>query len=277
MLNFKILFFFINYSLFASTLITNGIDAKKNQFPWQVSLKNKKNQHFCGGSIISSNFILTAAHCLKNRDIDSVKIYAGHIKLDRLIKLPAPQNFYLHHRYNSWKKSVKEADIALIELSNNIEFNESIQMISRITKSIAKETLFNYKDLLTTSGWGKNHLDKIPNILQFIQELTIIPSATSKFWNERKNIKLLKSSDYNKRLYNIYKTYMSGDYIGIKTKHEKSFCRGDSGGPMSLVQKKKSYLVGVGSHISHRECLDTQVFYYTDITKFNHWIDSIIY
>lgn len=44
--------------------IIGGQNAEDGQFPYQVSLRTKlSNKHFCGGSIISSRFILTAAHC----------------------------------------------------------------------------------------------------------------------------------------------------------------------------------------------------------------------
>jgi len=42
--------------------ITNGIPADPCQFPWQVALIID-NAYFCGGSLISKNWVLTAAHC----------------------------------------------------------------------------------------------------------------------------------------------------------------------------------------------------------------------
>lgn len=35
-----------------------------SQAPYQVSIRNSDEFHFCGGSIISRNHILSAAHCL---------------------------------------------------------------------------------------------------------------------------------------------------------------------------------------------------------------------
>lgn len=44
--------------------IVGGIDANVGQFPYQVSLQRKDGSHFCGGSILNKNFVLTAAHCV---------------------------------------------------------------------------------------------------------------------------------------------------------------------------------------------------------------------
>lgn len=42
--------------------IVGGIETTIEKNPWQVSLQ-LKNEHFCGGAIISSQWVLTAAHC----------------------------------------------------------------------------------------------------------------------------------------------------------------------------------------------------------------------
>lgn len=44
--------------------VLGGSDAQDGQFPYQVSLRIG-GSHVCGGTIISDNFILTAAHCVE--------------------------------------------------------------------------------------------------------------------------------------------------------------------------------------------------------------------
>ncbi|EFN51681.1 hypothetical protein CHLNCDRAFT_139913 [Chlorella variabilis] len=50
--------------------IINGVRAPKGRYPWMVSLRynDEFGEHFCGASLISPNFVLTAAHCLLEED-----------------------------------------------------------------------------------------------------------------------------------------------------------------------------------------------------------------
>ncbi|XP_076377027.1 chymotrypsinogen 2-like [Megalopta genalis] len=43
--------------------IINGTVAKPGQIPYQVSLQTSSN-HFCGGSILNADYVITAAHCV---------------------------------------------------------------------------------------------------------------------------------------------------------------------------------------------------------------------
>ncbi|CAG0904568.1 unnamed protein product, partial [Cyprideis torosa] len=62
--------------------IINGYDAKLGQIPHQVSLqKNEDNSHFCGGSIISNEWIVTAAHCIKGKNLSEIQVVAGTVNL----------------------------------------------------------------------------------------------------------------------------------------------------------------------------------------------------
>lgn len=43
--------------------IVGGSNANNGQFPHQISLRIGES-HICGGSIISQNYVVTAAHCV---------------------------------------------------------------------------------------------------------------------------------------------------------------------------------------------------------------------
>ena len=49
--------------------VVNGDDATPNSWPWQISLRYSDYHdygHFCGGSLIEKDWVLTAAHCVAN-------------------------------------------------------------------------------------------------------------------------------------------------------------------------------------------------------------------
>jgi len=57
-----------------NTKIVGGVDASIEEVPWQVALVDKGDSvPFCGGSILSSKTILTAAHCCDDDDFERCK------------------------------------------------------------------------------------------------------------------------------------------------------------------------------------------------------------
>ena len=43
--------------------IVGGSDASQGEFPWMVSI-TRRGGHFCGGTLITKNHVLTAGHCI---------------------------------------------------------------------------------------------------------------------------------------------------------------------------------------------------------------------
>merc|ERR1711884_1028354 len=58
--------------------IVNGVETEENEYPWQVGLASGSNYYAsCGGSIIGSKSILTAAHCTARKNPGDIYVLVG--------------------------------------------------------------------------------------------------------------------------------------------------------------------------------------------------------
>ncbi|EFX84708.1 hypothetical protein DAPPUDRAFT_314689 [Daphnia pulex] len=51
---------------FRQARVVGGNDALPGEYCWQVALINSLNQYLCGGALIGTQWVLTAAHCVTN-------------------------------------------------------------------------------------------------------------------------------------------------------------------------------------------------------------------
>lgn len=127
--------------------IVGGQTAEPNQFPYQVSLRGKAaNNHFCGGSIIRVNWILSAAHCLINTDPDAFIIVAGaHYRTERTSVYDAVE-VIIHENYTAYNL---RNDISVARTAIDIVFSPTVQPISIGDGSYVGAGLIG-----RASGWG---------------------------------------------------------------------------------------------------------------------------
>ena len=58
------------------TRIVGGSKAAPGEYPWMVGLE-RGGSLFCGGSLISSGWVLTAAHCIQGANVKKLRIVLG--------------------------------------------------------------------------------------------------------------------------------------------------------------------------------------------------------
>jgi hypothetical protein len=102
------------------TRIVGGQSAGVETWGWPVSI-SIANTYLCGGSIISSSWVLTAAHCVNGNSASQITIYAGSIYPFSGISIVASQ-VIVHSGYDS---STYVNDIALLQLSSPLNMNNS--------------------------------------------------------------------------------------------------------------------------------------------------------
>ncbi|XP_008487216.1 protein masquerade, partial [Diaphorina citri] len=113
--------------------VVGGEDADPAEWCWQVALINSLNQYLCGGALIGTQWVLTAAHCVTNivRSGDAVYVRVGDHDLTRKYGSPGAQTLrvattYIHHNHNS---QTLDNDIALLKLHGQAELKDGVCLV----------------------------------------------------------------------------------------------------------------------------------------------------
>jgi secreted trypsin-like serine protease len=102
--------------------IVGGETVTKRSWGWLVSLTQYSNKtHFCGGSILSSSWILTAAHCVSDQRTSNVMIHAGSNNLKYSRQTRKVEKIFSHPDFDPY---TNVNDIALIQLSSPLNMND---------------------------------------------------------------------------------------------------------------------------------------------------------
>ncbi|XP_058047667.1 ovochymase-1 [Ahaetulla prasina] len=199
--------------------------------PWQVSIKRGRS-HFCGGSLIGDDVVVTAAHCVVDFDLKVVKnliVTVGEFDLgsgDEEEQSVPVSEIVVHPDFN--KFGYMASDIALLYLKHQVQYGYEVQPICLPHK----EDVFEAGTLCVVSGWGKtSEAGSLSNVLQEV-ELPIIDSITCS--------KLLNTLN----LPPGQKSMLCAGFPDGR----RDACKGDSGGPLACRKASGIWtLVGITS------------------------------
>ncbi|KAK9758546.1 Trypsin [Popillia japonica] len=228
----------------SDTRIVGGKQAYEGQFPYQVSLQNTSKSHFCGGSILNEQWILTAAHCTSHFCGGSILneqwiLTAAHCTRDKSPKqLLVYTGSVLKSSGGTWHEVAKIVshkkfsmsllrsgnDIALLKLMHKLEFSNLVQPIQL-------ETADNKPVRGVVSGWGRIYNMSRPETsehLLYVEAETMTNQECQSYAVVSKNL------------------------ICTVPEVGKGVCKGDSGGPM--VANKKQ--IGIVSFVDFDCAID---------------------
>lgn len=134
--------------------IVGGTVTKAGEYPHMAIIGSKTDENnpewFCGGSLISYHFILTAAHCTYRRGGGPNVVRLGEQNLKRLDDGASPEDYSIERiiKHPQFKSSAKYYDIALIKL------NRRVRMTNQIRPACLWQSYnFDYASVIAT-GWG---------------------------------------------------------------------------------------------------------------------------
>jgi secreted trypsin-like serine protease len=248
--------------------IIGGATANENAYPfivniWLTNPEEKFNNHLCGASLISSKWVLTAAHCLLE---DITDVSQGTVKLKWLKifinsnridgsggRALTPKSIHIHPDF-SWPHH----DVALIELAQPVN---DVAPVLLNTEDIGGS---DSQQTARTLGWGLTDVDGLKDG-ELLQEVTVPLVDRGRCAMDS----FVKGNSWE----------ITSDILCAQTNNgTKSSCQGDSGGP--VVQKINNGFVQVGIVSWGTACrgtvtIHTNVDGYADVADALPWIKSV--
>jgi len=232
--------------------VIGGTDSKRGAWPWQI-LMLKNGRAGCGGTLISSQWVVTAAHCVGGSD-RQYKVRVG--AWDRGVKESSAKDYQVKKvvAHPQWNRRTLDNDIALFYLEKPVIFSKWVK-----PACLPSKTLDPGSECYIT-GWGKTrhpgnmHMKKL--------QQAKMPVVDSKVC-EAKNRKIIPLP--------ITSGMICGGEGGVT---KISGCHGDSGGPYVCKVNGKWELHGDVSHGSPR-CESKETYtVFARTTYFKSWIEQ---
>ncbi|XP_055655898.1 acrosin-like [Falco peregrinus] len=244
---------------YGTSRVVGGTDAQAGAWPWIVSIQNPWQAgtgHTCGGSLISAQWVLTAAHCfIEASYITMWRVVIGATRLTQLGPEAQVRNIKRLLLHQGYSNITQRNDIALLELDQPVQCNAYVQLACVPDASLRVSQLKN----CYISGWGATtarceYPGRSTDVLQEAQVRLI-------------DVNVCNSSRWYRgaiHTHNVCAGYPQGS---IDT------CQGDSGGPLVCQDSSADYFWLVGVTSWGRGCARArQPGVYTSTQHFYDWI-----
>ncbi|QTL37723.1 trypsin-like serine protease [Pseudoalteromonas viridis] len=203
--------------------VVGGIETPAYSRPYQVALLMNGRQG-CGGTLLSENWVLTAAHCLDNASTASLTVRVGAHSISRgdgdTLRV---SQIIMHENWRGANGIRSGYDIAVLRLATPAASKYTPAKLP--TQSIADQYA-GIGDYPTVSGWGLTSNRGRPSDVLREAQLPVISNASC-------------SSQLN---FNIPGSVICGGGEG-----GRSACNGDSGGPYAVRVGNDFYSIGTVS------------------------------
>lgn len=250
------------------SLVHGGASVERGDWPWLVALFHQERSRLqlkCGGTLIDNRRIITAAHCLLDKDKSTVESSVVILKVGahNLIKyfeentqIIGVSGMAVHGEYSAVTNT---NDIAVLTMTSSVTFSQYIRPICMWEGDTDQRKVYNKR--ATVIGWGQTE-DTTSSALPRMLSVPIVSSDTCKNSNQQ------------------FQQFTSNKTLCAGSKDERGPCKGDSGGGLYINQNGRWMLRGiVSSSLSGTEpgsCNLGEYIIYTDVAMYSDWVQQQI-
>ncbi|KAJ3629255.1 hypothetical protein MTP99_013658 [Tenebrio molitor] len=246
--------------------VVHGKVALAGEFPHMAIIgygDKNTTEWLCGGSLISEQFVLTAAHCINSAQTGSARwVRLGNVNLQLTRRYHAPQQFQIVKSfvYPKYKYPSHYHDIALVKLDRPVEFNPFV-------KPACLHVHGSFPKTMTVTGWGTTAFYGIQSSHLLKAEVNLVDSEICKQQYAHTSRKKLARGIKKK--------------IQLCAGHPegRDACSGDSGGPLQFRKRgNRAYFLVAGVTSFGKACgLESSAGVYTRVAPYARWIERIVW
>ncbi|XP_069802769.1 chymotrypsinogen A-like [Dendropsophus ebraccatus] len=227
--------------------IVNGEEAVSGSWPWQVSLQTNTAFHYCGGSLISDLWVVTAAHCEVSTS-DRVILCEHDLSSNaEPIQTKSIARVLTHPGYSD---STFTNDIALVKLTSAATITTRVSPVC----IAASADVFSVGERCVTTGWGyiNGITQTSPSKLQQVTLPLLSDTECQRYWGDQIQSNMICAGA-----------------------SKADACKGDSGGPLVCQRDGTWILTGIVSFGSPI-CYGYIPGVYAKVTALRSWMDQTI-
>ncbi|XP_019892773.2 serine protease gd isoform X2 [Musca domestica] len=244
--------------------IYGGQQIAPGQFPWLTAIyvKSAGLRFLCGGSLLSTRTVLSAAHCFKLGGLtaDRLVINVGRHNLEdyseQNFQTREIQNLITHPEFTS--TLFPDADLAVLHLQRPVEYTNFIRPICLWSEPVDSNLIVGQTGVV--AGWGGD---------EHGESFTPIPKKVEA--NIVSDSDCLRSSQAYSTL-TSKRTFCAGNRDGSGP------CMGDSGSGLMINRNGRWFLRGVVSagQTKQQKCNLLEYVVFCDVAQHLQWVQSNI-